>query len=589
MGTTIKLLPKNVINQIAAGEVIQRPSSVVKELIDNSIDAKATRIHLIIKEAGKSLIQVIDNGIGMDNYDAKTCFERHTTSKISKTEDIFKIHTLGFRGEGLASMASVSKIILKTKKEKKETGTKIVVDQGKLISSEEIIFSNGTSIEVKNLFFNIPARKVFLKSNKVETKHIIDEFFRAAISKPSINFKITSDEKILYDLKSGNLKQRLCSIFGKNFEEKIVPIEEKTQVVDIYGYLGKPSFARKTRGEQYFFVNNRFIKSAYLNHAISNSVEGLLKQKMYLSYFIFFEIDTTRIDVNVHPTKTEIKFDDEKIIYSILSASCRRSIGKFNILPSIDFETENSFELPSYKPKNIIEPKIKFNSNYNPFKSNLKTDNTNNWENLFNIDKSELKEEILIKINNIFQIQNNYIICSINNSESGVSTYIISQQKAHQRIIFENQIKALKNENIVNQVLISPISIDLSASDIHLLEENKKIFFEIGYDFKIKNNTQVEIMSTPSSIVSKEPKEQIESFLEEIKNNNININLKEHEKIARSVAYSTCMKKNRLLSEKEMLQLIRSLFKCESPFISLDGSPCAVLFEPKQIFEYASK
>jgi len=584
MKNTIKLLPKNVINQIAAGEVIQRPSSVVKELIDNSIDAQSSNIHLIIKNAGKSSIQVIDNGIGMNQKDAEACFERHSTSKISETKDIFKINTLGFRGEGLASMASVSKVILKSKTKKNELGTEIILNQGKIEKKEEIICNNGTSIEVKNLFFNIPARKVFLKSNKVEIKHIIDEFLRSSIANPSINFKITSDETILYNLKSENLKQRLCSIFGKNFEEKIVPIKEKTQVVNISGFLGKPSFARKTRGEQFFFVNNRFIKAPYLHHAIINSVEGLLQKKMFLSYFIFLEVDTTKIDINVHPSKTEIKFEDEQIIYSILSSSCRRSIGKFNISPSIDFETESSFEVPSYKPKNIQEPHIKINSNYNPFKSNQNIENTKNWEKLFN-NNYEIKEENSIEINQIIQIENNYILCSLKNIEKGNSTYIINQKKAHQRIIFEKQLKALENENIVSQRLIKAEKIELAPNDINLVEDNKQIFNEVGYDFKKINKNEIEIYSIPSSFMSRDFQDQIESFIEEIKNNNLNINIKEFEKIARTVAYSTCIKKNQLLNEQEMLQIVRSLFKCESPFIGLDGDPCVILFEPEKIFK----
>ena len=585
MKKTIKLLPKNVINQIAAGEVIQRPSSVVKELIDNSIDAQASNIHLIIKNAGKNSIQVIDDGIGMNQQDAEVFFERHSTSKISTTKDIFKIHTLGFRGEGLASMASVSKVILKTKTKQDELGTKIILNQGKIEAKEEIVYNNGTSIEVKNLFFNIPARKVFLKSNKVETKHIVDEFFRASIANPSINFKMTSDNLILYDLKSGNLKQRLCSLFGKNFEEKIVPIEEKTQVVNISGFLGKPSFARKTRGEQFFFVNKRFIKAPYLHHAITNAVEGLLQQKMFLSYFIFFELDTTKIDINVHPSKTEIKFEEEQIIYSILSSSCRRSIGKFNISPSIDFETETSFEVPTYKPKNIAEPVIKINSNYNPFKSNQKIENTKNWKKLFDSNNYDIKEENSIEIEKIIQIDNNYILCSLKNIEKGNSTYIINQKKAHQRIIFEKQLKALKKDNIVSQTLVNTEKVELQPSDIHLIEENEKIFNQVGYDIKKINNNTIEVFSIPSSFIFKNIKNQIESFLEEIKNNNLQIQNKELDLIAKSIAYSSCITKNKRLNDQEMIQLTRSLFKCESPFIGLDGKPCVILFEPEKIFK----
>ena len=358
MRSKIKLLPKNVINQIAAGEVIQRPSSIVKELIDNSVDAGAKNIHLIIKKSGKESIQVIDDGIGMNKDDMLICFERHSTSKISTTEDIFHINTLGFRGEALSSIASVSKVVLRSKEKNEETGNQVVLNQGIFEEQKKIIKNNGTDITVKNLFFNIPARKNFLKSDKVELRHIVDEFTRSALANKNISFKFTNNNDLIYNFKQENLKQRINSLFGKNIIEKIVPIEEETDIVSISGFLGKPSFAKKTRGEQFFFVNNRFVKAPYLHHAVTNAFDGLIQKDVYASYFIFLEINTEKIDLNVHPSKTEIKFDDDKLIYSILLSSSKRSIGKFNISPSIDFETESSFNIPTYSSKVITEPKF---------------------------------------------------------------------------------------------------------------------------------------------------------------------------------------------------------------------------------------
>ena len=393
MRSKIKLLPKNVINQIAAGEVIQRPSSIVKELIDNSVDAGAKNIHLIIKKSGKESIQVIDDGIGMNKDDMLICFERHSTSKISTTEDIFHINTLGFRGEALSSIASVSKVILRSKEKNEETGNQVVLNQGIFEEQKKIIKNNGTDITVKNLFFNIPARKNFLKSDKVELRHIVDEFTRSALANKNISFKFTNNNDLIYNFKQENLKQRINSLFGKNIIEKIVPIEEETDIVSISGFLGKPSFAKKTRGEQFFFVNNRFVKAPYLHHAVTNAFDGLIQKDVYASYFIFLEINTEKIDLNVHPSKTEIKFDDDKLIYSILLSSSKRSIGKFNISPSIDFETESSFNIPTYSSKVITEPKIHVNKKFNPFDTNSKEKNTENWKKLLTLTKMKLKKK----------------------------------------------------------------------------------------------------------------------------------------------------------------------------------------------------
>ena len=410
MKQTIQILNDNVINQIAAGEVIQRPSSIIKELLENSIDAQANNIHVIIKKSGKGLIQIIDNGIGMNIQDAKVCFIKHATSKIESTEDITKISTMGFRGEALASIASVAEVELKTKTQDEEIGTLISIDNSKINKITQTACKRGTSIIVKNLFFNIPARKNFLKSDKIELKHIIETFIQIALSHHHINFQFTNDGKQLYNLSTENFKNRIIQLFGRRYKQKILQIKEQTTIVAIDGFLGNPLDAKKTRGEQYLFVNNRFIRSPYLNHAIKESMADLIQTDQHPSYFIFLNIDPQYIDVNVHPNKTEVKFEDEKSIYQILKSACKRTIGMSNIKPSLDFSIEKSFEVPTHILNNPPkEPKININSNFNPFSEKFARDkeNTQNIQQLF-------KEENTSDIYEVFNIDNRYALFKIN-------------------------------------------------------------------------------------------------------------------------------------------------------------------------------
>ena len=586
MQTKIKLLPKNVINQIAAGEVIQRPSSIVKELIDNAIDAKSKNIHLIIKDAGKTYIQVIDDGEGMNKEEMLISFQRHTTSKITNTEDIFQINTLGFRGEALSSIASVSKVLIKSKTKYQKIGNQIILNQGNLEDEKEVITIDGTDIIVKNLFFNIPARKNFLKSDKVELKHIIDEFFRASLANNKINFKLTNNNDVLYNLKKENLKQRISSLFGKNIIEKIVPIGEETDIVSISGFLGKPSHAKKTRGEQFFFVNNRFVKAPYLHHSIMNAFDGLIQKDVFVSYFIFLKVNTEKIDLNVHPSKTEIKFEDDKLIYSILLSSSKRAIGKFNISPSIDFETETSFSVPTYSKKIISEPKIQVNTKFNPFDEDFNPrKKENKWDQLIDLEKKDIKEEETIEIKEIIQINKNFIFCVLKNIENISSCYLLNQSKCHQRIIFENQLNNLKRKKIISQKLAFSEEININPTDINIIKENEDLFNEIGYNFKKIKQNSIIIDGIPTLIKNGKLKEKIESLLEEIKNENLNIKNKVLDKIAKSVAFTSSIRKNEKLEKIEMAELIKSLFKCESPFIGLDGKPCMINFEPKYLFD----
>jgi DNA mismatch repair protein MutL len=464
MSDIIHLLPDHVANQIAAGEVIQRPSSAVKELVENSVDSGATNIKLIIKDAGRTLIQVTDNGSGMSETDARMCFERHATSKIREADDLYSIKSMGFRGEAMASIAAISQVELKTKTKDTELGTLINIEGSKIKTQENCATNKGTSISIKNLFFNVPARRNFLKSDNVELKHIIEEFTRVALANPSINFTFYHNDNEVYNLKKSNLRQRISSMNGKNYNEKLVPIKEETSLTSISGFIGKPEFARKTRGEQYFFVNNRFIKSGYLHHAIVSAYTDLIPKEQIPSYFLFFEINPILIDINIHPTKTEIKFEDEKSIYAILRACAKKALGQHNITPTIDFNKDPSFDTIAPKDANLKMPKIKVDDSYNPFekKINPNKNNTENWENLFELSQSEeqkisenrIVQSSLENFENfnqkiLFQIQEKYILSPI---KSGIM--IVHQQRAHQKILY-NKYLNFREKNRFSTIIIS--------------------------------------------------------------------------------------------------------------------------------------
>ena len=368
MSSIIQLLPDHVANQIAAGEVVQRPASVVKELIENAVDAGATEIKLIVKDAGKTLIQVIDNGKGMSVTDARLCFERHATSKIRHAEDLFSLHTKGFRGEALASIAAIAHVEMKTKQDQEELGTHIVIEGSKFVSQEVAVLPKGTSFSVKNLFFNIPARRNFLKSDTVEFRHVIDEFERVALAHANIHFVLFHNGSEMFNLPASNFRQRIVNVFGGKTNEKLVPVKESTEIVEIQGFVGKPEFAKKSRGEQFFFVNDRFIKSPYLHHAVMAAYEGLLKDGCQPSYFLYLDLPPHTIDINIHPTKTEIKFDDEQALYAILRSSIKHSLGQFNVAPVLDFERDATLDTPyDYTGKDAETPLIQVDANFNPF------------------------------------------------------------------------------------------------------------------------------------------------------------------------------------------------------------------------------
>ena len=507
----IQLLPDHVANQIAAGEVVQRPASLVKELLENAIDAKATSVSLVIKDAGKTLVQVIDNGIGMSVTDARFCFERHATSKIKAAEDLFNINTKGFRGEALASIAAIAHVELKTKRALDEIGTHIVIEGSKVNAQDAVVVPVGTSISVKNLFYNIPARRNFLKTNTVETRHVIDEFHRVALAHPQVAFSFINNGSTVFNLPASNMRQRIVNIFGTKTNEKLVPVSEETEIVSVEGFVVKPEFAKKGRGEQFFFVNNRFIKSPYLHHAINSAFEGLIKEGGQPGYFLFLQVDTTSIDINIHPTKTEIKFDDEHAIYAMLRASVKHSLGQFSIVPVLDFNKDPEMDTPyDFSNKNPIAPTIEVDRNFNPFEKEQRRRNDyatfkennnsqlNSWEALYvglnsnenslNLESIEFESEEVTgsffeseektPSEITFQLQNKYIMSPI---KSGIM--VIHQNLAHQRVLYESILKNITIREAISQQLLFPLRLNFTSQDVEVLKNIQEQLEHTGFGF----------------------------------------------------------------------------------------------------------
>lgn len=563
----IKLLPEHIANQIAAGEVIQRPSSAVKEIIENSIDAGATQIELIIKDAGKTLIQVVDNGCGMSKTDAKISFERHATSKIRKADDLFNIKSMGFRGEAMASIAAISHVELNTKTTNSELGSKVIIEGSEIKSQESCVCPTGTSIKIKNLFYNVPARRNFLKSDKIENKHITNEFTRVSLANPEILFILKIDNNIIYRLEPSNFRQRIVSIFGSKTNEKLVPVREETTLVKISGFIGKPEFAKRTRGEQYFFVNGRYIKNYYLNHAINKAYAELISDNSHPSYFINLSINPKQIDINIHPTKTEINFEDDKAIYAILISSVKRSLGKYNIAPTLDFNTEPSFEIPINHNKIIKEPKIRVDRNYNPFE-NKKEEIINSQKLYENIFKEDVNSEIKLfemEFYNFFQINNQFIICQ---GDEGL--IIVHQERAHHRILFE-YFKQKKSKKIPSQKLIFPKHIFISKQQSIEINLLKKEFLEMGFDLKV-NEESIEINGIPSQCREENLQNIVEDILKNLDIEDENIDEKIKNKLNKNVSYSLCLKTGQKLTNEEMKVLVNELMNCEISSVSPNGS-----------------
>lgn len=586
MSNIIQLLPDHVANQIAAGEVVQRPASVVKELLENAIDAGALTIKLLLKNAGKTLIQVIDDGKGMSVTDARMCFERHATSKITNADDLFNLKTKGFRGEALASIAAIAHIELKTKQENEELGTCIKIEGSEIVAQDFVNTTKGTSLAVKNLFFNIPARRNFLKSDTVETRHIIDEFQRVALAHPAINFILYHNGNEIYNLKSGNLRQRIVGVFGAKINEKLVPINEKTDILEVDGFMGKPEFGKRKRGEQFFFVNDRFIKSSYLNHAVVSGFEGLLEQGVHPSYFLYLKVPTNSIDINIHPTKTEIKFDNEKALYAMIRATVKHSLGQYNIAPVLDFNRNAELDTP-YQFKNnsgLKTPSITVDPNYNPFKedsfSNSKTKiykketNTENWESLYNtsaLEQTSLNQTLFTEketedTKKTFQIQKKYILSTI---KSGV--VLIHQSLAHQRILYEDFLESITVKDANSQQLLFPVKISFSSKEIEMIYTLKSELESAGFSFDEFTKDSVTIKGIPTSITESKITILLEELLNDIDLEIPESNFNHFDVMAKSFAKTLCIKTGTKLTEKEQENIVNNLFSCKEPTISPFG------------------
>ncbi|AEV32142.1 DNA mismatch repair protein MutL [Owenweeksia hongkongensis DSM 17368] len=603
MSDVIRLLPDSVANQIAAGEVVQRPASAVKELLENSIDAGADHITLIIKDAGKTLMQVIDNGTGMSETDARMAFERHATSKIQKAEDIFAIHTKGFRGEALASIAAVAQVELKTKKEDEELGVMLRVEGSKVMEQEYCNTKRGTQLEVKNLFFNIPARRNFLKSNNVELRHIIDEFERVALAHPDIHFSFVNNGNELFDLPAAGLRQRIVNIFGSKFNEKLVPVDEETPILKLTGFICKPEFSKKTRGEQFFFANNRYIRNNYLHRAVCNAFEGLLTEGSHPSYFLFMDIDPAKIDVNIHPTKTEIKFEDERSIFTIIRTAVKHALGQYNIAPSLDFESDVDFVPQMKKGQTVPPPGVHINPNFNPFDEQLagrssssatrqtsfipqdvhtgKSQKTQDWEKLFE-DIPELpdepKRQETLEMGETTEVKKSYsqIGRKYIFTNHGTGIIMIHQQRAHERILFERIFQSLENKNIPSQQLLFPQNISFSASDYQLIISLLPSLREVGFDIDEFGQNEVIINGIPLYLDSNLVKDVLERLLEDEKDHKSDGASKTHELMATTLAKVSAIKTGSPLNTQEMHKLVDELFACEMPYVSLAGKPVVV-------------
>jgi DNA mismatch repair protein MutL len=579
MSDIIQLLPDHVANQIAAGEVVQRPASVVKELLENAIDAGATNITLLIKNAGKTLIQVIDDGKGMSNTDARMSFERHATSKIQKAEDLFNLNTKGFRGEALASIAAIAHVELKTKLTDEELGTCIKIEGSKIISQDFVSTGKGTSLAVKNLFYNIPARRNFLKSDTVETRHIIDEFQRVALAHADISFLLHHNNNEVYHLKRGNLRQRIVAVFGTKMNEKLVPIDEKTDIVAIEGFVAKPEFSKRKRGEQFFFVNNRFIKSSYLNHAVVSAFDGLLEQGAHPSYFLYLTVPASSIDINIHPTKTEIKFDNEKALYAMLRATVKHSLGQYNVAPILDFNRDAGLDTPYHfksSSKIAAVPKISVDPDFNPFKEEQQKEishpfrrqkETQSWESLYtSFDTTDRQQSESLfehqqdeKTQKTFQVQRKYVMSLI---KSGV--VLINQSLAHQRILYEQFLESITIKEANSQQLLFPVKITFSSAEIEMIYTIKTELENAGFSFDEFTKDSVTIKGIPVSVTESEITIILEELLNDINLEVPDASFSHFDVMAKSFAKTLSIKTGTLLSEREQESLVNNLFSWKS-------------------------
>ncbi len=606
MPDIIHLLSDSLANQIAAGEVVQRPASVLKELLENSIDAGATQIQVLIKDSGKTLIQVIDNGQGMTATDARMSFERHATSKINKTDDLFDIRTMGFRGEALASVAAVAQVEMKTKTPGDELGASISVSGSEVKSQEPVSTPEGTSISVRNLFYNVPARRNFLKSNPVEMRHLVEEFQRISLSQPEIEFSLYQNDLPIYNLKPGKLSQRIVQIFGKNYREQLVVCKEETDHARVHGYLGKPEHSKKTRGEQFFFVNKRFIKNHYLNHAVMNGFQGLLPEDSFPFYTLFIDIDPQHVDVNVHPTKTEIKFDDERTIYGIVQASVKQALGTHHVTPSLDFDLDVNFRGIQSTKDIPVSAKTLARRDYEQFRQTpWDSRNLSNWETLYgapatnpNESREFLRESIRLESaanrgdlgkgehfkpdreTILFQIHSRFIVTQV---KSGMM--LIDQFSAHERILFERFQENLTNKTGASQQFLFPQTLEINPSNIALVQELEDEIKTLGFNFDYFGKSTVVINGMPANLAVNE-KEVFEGLIEQFKENKSKLDIGNFENIARSLAKRSAIRPGQKLDEREMSTLIDQLFACQNPNYAPDGRGTFLVLDVDQIANF---
>jgi len=602
----IQLLPDNIANQIAAGEVIQRPASAVKELLENAVDAGANEIKLIVNDAGKALIQVIDNGKGMSETDARMSFERHATSKIKNIEDLFHIKTMGFRGEALASIAAVAQVELKSKKEDESVGTYIEIDNSVVKKQEPVAMERGTSIAMKNLFFNVPARRNFLKSNPSELRHIMDEFIRVSMSFPDIFFSLTSNGQEVFHLERATLKQRIVQILGNNYQSKLVTVEEQTDYMNIYGFVGKPETAKKTRGDQYFFVNNRFIKSAYLNHAVMGAFDSMVAKDSFPMYTLFIDLDPAQLDINVHPTKQEIKFEDEKIVYAFVQSAVKHALAQFSISPTLDFELDPSIQQLDAVSKPFTDEKkssVASSSLYNTFsqknqahfienRSELKhwrefyepaQKQSSQFSNSTTTDNlpSALFPERNIAVpdeSQLQQIHSTYILV-----QNDTGFLVIHQQNAHERILYERFIKAVEGKPISIQQSLFPQTIELASADVAVLTELLPDLHFLGYHLEPFGNNTFVMQGTPADVEQGNEKAAIEKMLEQYKHFSSDLKYSKREKLIRSLAWQQSIKAGKTLTQKEMKLIVQELFICGTPNITATGKPTYTTFKKLEL------
>ena len=611
MNDIIQLLPDAVANQIAAGEVIQRPASVVKELVENALDAGATEITVNIKDAGKTLIQISDNGCGMSPTDARMAFERHATSKIRNANDLFCIRTMGFRGEALASVAAIADVELRTKRMEDELGTFIHIVGSDVKTQEPAGVNNGTNFMIKNLFFNVPARRKFLKANSTELKHIIWEIQRVALPHPEIKFSLIHNGTSLYELPVSNYRKRIVDVFGKTLNHSLVNVKEETSIVKIHGFIGQPKYARKTMGEQFFFVNRRYMRHPYFHKALAQAYEQLLPPDTFPSYFLFLDLDPGEIDINVHPTKTEIKFENERDIWPIIHAAVRESLGKHNVVPSIDFDQSGSIDIPVPRKstEGIRYPDIKINPDYNPFDTEKsgsggsfsqatyrEKKNLENWEDLYSGVQLKLKPEEQeagsLQGNNdlysnsreqfggkkVMQLKQRYILTPV---KSGLM--VIDQKRAHERILYEQFMEVLKSDSVASQQQLFPQTIELNPADAELLRTILDDLLSLGFDIREFGKNTFIINGTPGVLDVNSPEMIVEKLLEEYKNSPVDARIKAKEQIAVSLAKASALEYGHELKQEEVDHLIDNLFACSTPNFSPDGKKVLTIISTEDI------